>query len=73
MFFVLRRYTTWIPAAFIGGLLYGFSPYMVGQGEGHIFLMLAPVPPVMFLLLDEILVRQSARWWLMGLAPRARR
>ena len=67
MFFVLRRYTSWIPAAFIGGLLYGFSPYMVGQGEGHIFLILALVPPVMFLLLDEIVVRQSARWWLMGL------
>jgi hypothetical protein len=66
MFFVLRRYTRWIPAAFVGGLLYGFSPYMVGQGEGHIFLILALVPPVMFLLLDEIIVRQSARWWLMG-------
>jgi len=66
MFFVLRRYVTWMPAAFFGGLLYGFSPYMVGQGEGHIFLLLAPVPPVMLLLLDEILVRQSARWWLTG-------
>jgi hypothetical protein len=68
MFFVLRRYTAWIGAAFVGGLLYGFCPYMVGQGEGHIFLLLAPVPPVMFLLLDEIIVRQKARWWLMGIA-----
>ena len=68
MFFLLRRYTTWIPAAFIGGLLYGFSPYMIGQGEGHLFLILAPIPPLMLLLLDEILVRQSARWWLVGLA-----
>ncbi len=67
MFFVLRRFTTWILAAFVGGLLYGFSPYMVGQGEGHIFLILALVPPVMFLLLDEILVRQRARWWLVGI------
>ena len=66
MFFVLRRFTTWIVAAFVGGLLYGFSPYMIGQGEGHIFLILALVPPIMFLLLDEILVRQSARWWLVG-------
>ena len=40
---------------------------MVGQGEGHIFLLLAPLPPIMFLLLDEILVRQSARWWLVGI------
>ena len=66
MFFVLRRFTTWILAAFVGGLLYGFCPYMIGQGEGHIFLILALVPPVMFLLLDEILVRQRARWWLVG-------
>ena len=67
MFFVLRRFTTWMVAAFIGGLLYGFCPYMVGQGEGHIFLMLAAVPPVMLLLLDEIIVRQRGRWWIMGL------
>ncbi|MGA2530195.1 MAG: hypothetical protein ABSG36_13675 [Acidimicrobiales bacterium] len=67
MFFVLRRYTKWIVAAFVGGLLYGFCPYMVGQGEGHIFLLLAPLPPIMFLLLDEIIVRQSARWWLVGI------
>jgi hypothetical protein len=68
MFFLLRRFTTWIPAAFVGGLLYGFSPYMIGQGEGHLFLILAPVPPLMVLLLYEILIRQSARWWLMGIA-----
>ncbi|MGA3215348.1 MAG: hypothetical protein ABSD97_06615 [Acidimicrobiales bacterium] len=68
MFFLLRRFTTWIPAAFVGGLLYGFCPYMVGQGEGHLFLLLAAMPPLMVLLLDEILIRQSARWWLVGIA-----
>jgi len=67
MFFLIRRYVNWTLAAFVGGLLYGFSPYMVGQGEGHLFLLLAPVPPLMFLLLDEIVVRQSARWWLLGI------
>jgi hypothetical protein len=66
-FFVLRRFTTFMPAAFIGGLLYGFSPYMVGQGEGHLFLLLAPVPPLMLLLGDEILVRQRWKWWLAGI------
>jgi len=65
-FFLLRRFTTWTPAAFVGGLLYGFSPYMVGQGEGHLFLLLVPVPPLILLLLDEILVRQRGRWWLLG-------
>jgi hypothetical protein len=68
MFFVLRRFTNWIPAAFVGGLLYGFCPYMIGQGEGHLFLLLAIVPPLMVLLLDEVLVRQRGRWWLLGIA-----
>ncbi len=26
MFVLLRRWVTWTPAAFVGGLLYGFSP-----------------------------------------------
>ncbi|HXY42589.1 MAG TPA: hypothetical protein VEH29_00220 [Acidimicrobiales bacterium] len=67
-FFLLRRFTTWTLAAFAGGLLYGFSPYMIGQGEGHLFLLLVPVPPLALLVLDEILVRQHKRWWLMGCA-----
>ncbi len=46
MTFVLRRFTRWWPAAFAGGLLYGFSPYMVGQGNGHLFLTFVPLPPL---------------------------
>jgi hypothetical protein len=67
-FLLLRRFTTWMPAAFVGGLLYGFSPYMVGQGEGHLFLLLVPVPPLVLLLMHETVVRQRWRWWLAGLA-----
>ena len=65
-FFALRRYVSWIPAAFAGGLLYGFSPYMVGQGLGHLFLLLAVLPPLMLICLDEIVVRRRQRWWLAG-------
>lgn len=65
-YFVLRRFTTWALAAFVGGLLYGFSPYMIGQARGHLFLLLVPIPPLIFLLLDEIVVLQRARWWLAG-------
>ncbi|PZS19178.1 MAG: hypothetical protein DLM54_07500 [Acidimicrobiales bacterium] len=57
-FFVLRRYAPWPPAAFVGGLLYGFSPYMVNQGLGHIHLTLVAFPPLLMLVLDEVLVRQ---------------
>ena len=67
-YFVLRRFTTWAFAAFVGGLLYGFSPYMIGQARGHLFLLLVPIPPLIFLLLDEIVVLQRARWWLAGAA-----
>ena len=58
MCLVLRRWTTWWPAAFVGGLLYGFSAYFVFGGL--LFLSFAALPPVIFLILYEILVRQ--RW-----------
>ena len=59
MCLVLRRWTDWWPAAFIGGLIYGFSSYITFS-VGHLFLYFAPLPPIMFLLLYEILVSQ--RW-----------
>lgn len=61
MCFVLRRWTTWWPAAFVGGLLYGFSAYMAYNGTDYLFLIFVPLPPVIFLLLHEILVRQQWR------------
>jgi hypothetical protein len=59
MFLVLRRFTSWLPAAFVGALLYGFSPYMIGQGSVHAFLVFLAFPPIALLLLDELLVRQQ--------------
>lgn len=57
-----RRFTIWRPAAFAGGLLYGFSPYMVGQGStGHLNLIFVPLPALIFLVLYELAVRQSGR------------
>ena len=61
MCLVLRRWTTWWPAAFAGGLLYGFSPYVFHTGGNYLFLIFVPLPPVIFLLLHEILVRQKWR------------
>jgi hypothetical protein len=58
MFFVLRRWARWWPAAFVGGLLYAFSPYMVGQAQAHDFLMFVPLPPLILLLFDELVVRR---------------
>lgn len=58
MCLVLRRWTRWWPAAFLGGLLYGFSPYMIGEGVMHVYLTFVALPPLILLLLDEIVVRQ---------------
>jgi len=54
MLFVVRRFTSWWPAAFLAGLLYGFSPYMVGEGFGHLFLTFVPIPPLIALCLYEL-------------------
>jgi len=59
-YLLARRYTDWRPAAFAAGLLYGYSPYMVAQGSSHLNLSFVPIPPLVFLLLDELCIRQ--RW-----------
>jgi hypothetical protein len=57
-FLVFRRWISWRPAAFAGGLVYGFSPYMAAHALGHANLVVAFVPPLILGVLDEILVRQ---------------
>lgn len=47
-------------AAFAGGLLYGFSPYVLAQELGHLGFVMAWLPPLALLLLHELLVRR--RW-----------
>ena len=60
MCFVLRRWTSWWPAAFLGGLFYGFSAY-TSHHTSYLFLNFVPLPPLILLLLHEILVRQQWR------------
>lgn len=57
-YWVFRRFVRWTPAAFVAGLLYGFSPYMVTQGSLHLNLTFVPLPPLIFYLLFEICVVQ---------------
>jgi hypothetical protein len=45
-------------AAAIGGLLFGFSPYMISHSLGHPSLTVAFTVPLMLLVFDDILVRQ---------------
>lgn len=62
-----RRYVSSHFAAATGGLLYGFSPYAIAHAHGgHLNLSLVFTPPLVLLLLDEILVRQRPRPVLIG-------
>ena len=63
-FLVLRRWNVWGPAAALGGAIYGFSPYMVGQGLGHVELIFIPVPPFIALTIEAILHRRGNPRWL---------
>jgi hypothetical protein len=66
--FACRRYVRSRVAAMIGGLLYGFSPFMLAHSLGHLHLSLAFIPPLMLLLLDDVVIRQSRPIALVGTA-----
>ena len=69
MFVLLRRWVRWLPAAFVGGLAYGFSPYLLlNLTGGWLMVSMAFVPPLVLLCLDELLFRQRRRPILVGLA-----
>ena len=62
MFILLRRWVSWDPAAFVGGLLYGFSPLIVTSLYfSHLNLAISPIPPLVVACLDEIVIRQRRR------------
>jgi hypothetical protein len=72
MWWAVGRWAHWPPARFAAGLLYGFSPYLVAQGTGHLNLSLVMLPPVFLRLLDDLLVRGRRRTgWYLGLAALA--
>ncbi len=62
MFWLLRRWVTWTPAAFAGGLLYGFSPFVFSVlGDAHLMEGVLVIPPLIVACLDEMLIRQQRR------------
>jgi len=62
MFWLLRRWVSWAPAAFAGGLFFGFSPFVVvSLALAHPnFGFLAPVPLIIGCV-DDIFVRHHFR------------
>jgi hypothetical protein len=65
-YLVLRAWRVWRPAAAIGGLLYGFSAFMVGQALGHALFVMAPLPPIIVWALARLLSGTTRRPWLTG-------
>ena len=65
---LLRRWVRWRPAAFGGGLLYGFSPYLAAHGGSHLNLVFVPLPPLIFLVLTQITSGRARRAWPWGTA-----
>ncbi len=54
-FLVLRRWRVWDPAAALGGLIYGFSPFAVAHSLGHPVLVFLPLPPLIAMTVVSIL------------------
>ena len=55
-FYVMaRRFVSWWPAAFVGGLAYGFSPFTAATANAHLFLLFQAVPPLVILFVDRFL------------------
>ncbi len=62
MFVLLRRWVTWAPAAFVGGLFYGFSAaILISATAGFVMISTEVVPPLIVICLDELLIRQRRR------------
>ena len=44
-YLMARRFIRWRQAALVGGLLYGFSPFVAAEGRAHLFLIVASSLP----------------------------
>jgi hypothetical protein len=66
-YLLIRRYVSSQIAAGVGGLLYGFSPFMTAQSLAHPYMTVALMPPIILLLLDEIVRVQRRRPLVSGL------
>ncbi len=61
MFGVLRHFAARWPAAFVGGLLYGFSAFALRESIFHLHLEFLVLPPLLLWAFDELFVAQRRR------------
>ena len=66
----IRRYAAWQPAAFVGGLCYGFGPFLATDLRfGHLNLTFLAIPPLILLALDDLFVRRKPAGARRGCGP----
>ncbi len=66
MYALARRFVRSPLAGWVAGAIYGFSPYMVGQGAVHLNLMFVPLPPLILLTLVGVLEGRRRSGWILG-------
>jgi hypothetical protein len=63
-FVAVRALVTWWPGAVVAALVYGYSAAMVTSLVfGHVSVTVLVVPPLLFWLLHEIVIRQAHSFW----------
>jgi len=53
-------------ASALGGVLFGVTPAVLSILDGPLTPLLLVIPPAVFLVLSEALVRQRIPWWIIG-------
>jgi len=67
MYFVTYSFTKNRLPAFLSGLFYGFSPYVIDQGLAHLNLIFIPFPPLIFYQLYRIFISQDVSKYRSGI------
>jgi hypothetical protein len=68
MFLLLRRWVRWTPAAFVGGLVFGFSPFLITElALNQLNIAFMAIPPLVVITLEELLVRQRRSPYRVGI------
>ena len=65
-FLAFRRHVRRPWAAALGGLLFGFSPYVLGQSLGHPHVGVVFICPLMLIAFEEAVLRQRRSPWRLG-------
>ena len=56
MFILLRRWIRWLPAAWLGGLVYGFSTFALEESStGRVIFVFMAIPPLIILAIDKLI------------------